>query len=167
MTPTQHTSRFFKQHHFDFFLTILFIVSIVLTIIVYLLERNVGPINTPFEAVRWSIDTITTVGLGDVLPITPIGRFIGMILQIIGAVMFGLVIAVTSIYITRSHDDFQRTRLFERIDRLESELREVRKRIGFVVRTEVNKDLRHSTQRINTTNQPNQRTKSKKNNPKK
>lgn len=137
MTPHQHTRRFFRQHHFDFFLSLLFITSVVIAFTVFFLERNVGTINTPFDAMRWHVDMVTTVGVGDLVPVTALGKVLSMLLQIVGAVMFGLVIAVTSIYITRSQDEFQRARLFERIDRLESELREVRKRAGFIVQTEV------------------------------
>ena len=38
----------------------------------------------------WGVATLTTVGYGDVYPITPIGRFLGAIVAVMGVGMFAL-----------------------------------------------------------------------------
>lgn len=52
-------------------------------------ERQPGAnINTPEDALWWSIATITTVGYGDKYPVTTEGRVIGIILMLGGVSMF-------------------------------------------------------------------------------
>ncbi len=60
--------------------------------IVYLLERGVQPdkFSSIPEAMWWGIATLTTVGYGDVTPITPLGRFFGAVTMIMGIGMFAL-----------------------------------------------------------------------------
>ena len=60
--------------------------------IVYLLERDIQPdkFSSIPEAMWWSIATLTTVGYGDVTPVTPLGRFFGVITMILGIGMFAL-----------------------------------------------------------------------------
>jgi voltage-gated potassium channel len=48
-----------------------------------------GTIKTPEDAVWWSIETMTTVGYGDMYPVTTEGRFIATILMIAGVGLFG------------------------------------------------------------------------------
>lgn len=38
----------------------------------------------------WGVATLTTVGYGDVYPITPIGKFLGAIIAILGIGLFAL-----------------------------------------------------------------------------
>lgn len=77
---------------------------------------------------------MTTVGYGDIVPLTVPGRIIGMALQIVGAVMFGMVVGMISLFINRSQDEFYWNRLFERIDRLEEGLQSNRRRTEFLVK---------------------------------
>lgn len=46
-----------------------------------------------FDALWWSAATITTVGYGDIVPVTPIGRLVGVFCMALGITMFGLVTA--------------------------------------------------------------------------
>jgi voltage-gated potassium channel len=48
-------------------------------------------IKTAGDAVWWSIVTLTTVGYGDIFPVTAEGRVIGSILMITGVGLFGIV----------------------------------------------------------------------------
>ena len=47
-------------------------------------------INTPLDAVWWTVATITTVGYGDVTPITVAGKIFGAIITIVGIGMAAL-----------------------------------------------------------------------------
>lgn len=59
-------------------------------IAVYHLERFANPKMTTFlDALWWSMATVTTVGYGDVCPVTPWGRIVGMVLMIAGTAVFG------------------------------------------------------------------------------
>lgn len=46
-----------------------------------------------FDALWWSLTTITTVGYGDIVPVTAVGRLVGSFCMIIGIGMFGLITA--------------------------------------------------------------------------
>jgi voltage-gated potassium channel len=63
---------------------------------IYLLESDVQPIafgSIP-DAMWWSIITLTTVGYGDVSPITPWGKFFGGLVGLIGVGMVALPAAI-------------------------------------------------------------------------
>jgi len=70
------------------FLMVLFLASVV----VYFLERDVQP--ATFGSVPatmwWAVVTLTTVGYGDVVPITALGRIVAAMVMICGLGVFGL-----------------------------------------------------------------------------
>lgn len=49
----------------------------------------------------WAITTVTTVGYGDIVPTTALGRLIGMGLMLVGVIFFGLITSTITAYITR------------------------------------------------------------------
>ena len=56
---------------------------------IYLVEHNINPnINTIPEGLWWALVTLTTVGYGDMFPVTNVGRAVGAALMIAG--MFNL-----------------------------------------------------------------------------
>jgi voltage-gated potassium channel len=58
-------------------------------LIFFLAENNInGSVNTYFDALWWSYCTITTVGYGDITPITFIGRIIAMSAMVVGTGIF-------------------------------------------------------------------------------
>lgn len=65
---------------------------------VYFLERDVNPhMKSYFESLWWGVSTITTVGYGDIIPVTTLGRIIGLGLMYTGTVLF---ITFTGILVT-------------------------------------------------------------------
>jgi voltage-gated potassium channel len=42
------------------------------------------------QTMWWTVSTLTTVGYGDMIPITPLGQFFGGIISIIGIAFFAL-----------------------------------------------------------------------------
>ena len=65
---------------------ILFIVLIISSSGMYLVEKNVQPekFGSIPQSMWWAIVTLTTVGYGDVYPITPLGQIFGSIIIILG-----------------------------------------------------------------------------------
>jgi voltage-gated potassium channel len=73
-------------------LFIVFILVIVAASLTYLAEHEAQPqafANIP-QAIWWAVVTVTTVGYGDVVPITPMGKFFGSVLGFIGVGMVAL-----------------------------------------------------------------------------
>ena len=62
---------------------------LVFSFIFYLLEvdRNAG-IKDLFDAVWWAFSTVTTVGYGDLVPVTSAGRFVSILLMLMGTGLF-------------------------------------------------------------------------------
>ena len=70
------------------FLMVLFLASVA----VYFLERDVQPatFGSVPAALWWAVVTLTTVGYGDVVPITLLGRVVAAFVMICGLGVFGL-----------------------------------------------------------------------------
>ena len=61
-----------------------------------------GRIHSFFDALWWSLSTITTVGYGDIYPVTVAGRIIGGFTMIVGVSTFALVTAKIAQFLVRS-----------------------------------------------------------------
>jgi voltage-gated potassium channel len=73
-------------------LIIFLMVLSLASVAVYFLERDVQPatFGSVPAAMWWAIATLTTVGYGDVVPITPLGRMVAALVMISGLGVFGL-----------------------------------------------------------------------------
>ncbi|NOR69151.1 MAG: cyclic nucleotide-binding domain-containing protein [Methylomarinum sp.] len=94
-------------------LSTLFIMSVLVVIeaaIIYALEHQVQPevFSSIPEAIWWTMTTLTTVGYGDAVPITPLGKFFGIIVMFVGIAMFAIPtgILVSAFYQEIKRKDF-------------------------------------------------------------
>jgi len=73
-----------------------FIILVLASLLIYYAEHDAQPeqFENAFSGLWWAVATLTTVGYGDIYPITPIGRFLGAIIAILG---IGMVAVPTSI----------------------------------------------------------------------
>lgn len=79
------------------FLFGVFVVCIFMGTLMYLVEGPESGFTSIPVSIYWTIVTLTTVGFGDITPITPLGQFVSVIIMIMGygiiAVPTGLVTA--------------------------------------------------------------------------
>ena len=76
------------------FLFAVLILSIIAGTIMYLVEgEQSGFVSIPIS-VYWCVVTLTTVGFGDIAPVTPLGQFIAAIIMIMG---YGIIAVPTGI----------------------------------------------------------------------
>lgn len=73
----------------------LFVAGVLLVLgssFLYIVEHEAQPdkFSSIPAAMWWGVATLTTVGYGDVAPITPLGRFLGAIVAVMGIGMFAL-----------------------------------------------------------------------------
>ena len=74
---------------------ILIFVVLVGGLAIYITEEHLNKnINTLFDAIYWSFITITTVGYGDISPVSPTGKFISFIIIIFGIAMISFATSV-------------------------------------------------------------------------
>ncbi len=76
------------------FLFTVIIISIILGTIMYLVEGDEAGFTSIPTSVYWCVVTLTTVGYGDISPITPLGQFIASIVMILG---YGIIAVPTGI----------------------------------------------------------------------
>ena len=90
-------------------LLIIFVSVIIIgAAAIYIVEMRVdSQINSPLDAVWWTVATITTVGYGDVVPETTLGRIIGIFYMFFGVTMMAVTISIvgTKIYKRRFEQD--------------------------------------------------------------
>lgn len=128
--------RLLHQRHFRELLIVSVVIAFLLGLVIVPVERDAqgATIKTVSDGLWWSVQTLTTVGYGDTTPITDAGRVIGVAMQVIGAVLFGTVIAIIGSSMSRGQEEFYWNRLFERLDRSENRLSEMEKKIEYMVR---------------------------------
>ena len=63
---------------------------------IYFLERDAQPgaFGSIPAASWWALSTLTTVGYGDVIPVTPPGKLLGVVVMLLGVGVFALPIAI-------------------------------------------------------------------------
>ena len=70
---------------------------IILGSVMYLVENGENGFSSIPDSIYWAIVTITTVGYGDISPVTPLGKFIASIMMFIG---YGIIAVPTGIITT-------------------------------------------------------------------
>ena len=89
--------------------------------LVFFAERDAGgTIDTFDDALWWALATVTTVGYGDVSPVTTFGRGVATLLMLVGVGLFGLLTATVAAYFVES------SREPEHSDEVVEELRRIR-----------------------------------------
>jgi voltage-gated potassium channel len=79
------------------FMLIVLMLVIILGSIMYLIENGENGFSSIPDSIYWAIVTITTVGYGDISPITPMGKFIASIIMLMG---YGIIAVPTGIVTT-------------------------------------------------------------------
>ena len=71
------------------------IFVLVISTLFHLLESESNPqINGLLDSVWWAFATVTTVGYGDIVPVTVWGKILGIFLMLFGTAVFAIYIAV-------------------------------------------------------------------------
>lgn len=78
---------------------ILFVITavVILGSIIYLVEGQQNGFTSIPQSIYWAIVTITTVGYGDIAPVTPLGKFIASFIMLLG---YGIIAVPTGIVTT-------------------------------------------------------------------
>lgn len=131
MDSAQHQSQHHKVihrlfHHRSFRNAFIFLtaLSIFLGILIIPVESRDPKANiySAEEGIWWAVTTVTGVGYGDFVPVTATGRLIGIALEITGVIMFGLIVGIIGITMTKRQEEFVWFRLFDRLDHIEAKL---------------------------------------------
>jgi voltage-gated potassium channel len=82
-------------------------------------------IKTAGDAIWWSVSTMTTVGYGDVYPITAEGRIVAMVLMISGIGLFGILSGLAASFFVGSKQQgivHEENKILARLEKLEEKI---------------------------------------------
>ena len=109
----------------DFLLVYALGMVVIAATVVTTAERGHDTIDTFPDALWWSIVTVTTVGYGDMTPVTPTGRAMAAFLMLTGIGLFGGLTANLASAMVRSENDVE-----DNVKTLLSEVRALRRQVG-------------------------------------
>jgi voltage-gated potassium channel len=87
------------------FLFAVLIICIIMGTVMHLVEGEKGGFDNIPLSIYWAIVTLTTVGFGDIHPVTPLGRFIASFIMIVGYGIIAVPTGIVTSEITRSQKD--------------------------------------------------------------
>jgi len=130
--------RLLKQRRFRQVLALSLLIALFLGVAIVPVERSApqASIKSVNDGLWWAVQTLTTVGYGDVVPVTEVGRLMGVLLQIVGALLFGVLIAMISTTMSRSQEEFYWSRLFTRLDKIEQQMSYLEKSETYLLKKE-------------------------------
>jgi voltage-gated potassium channel len=98
--------RHFGQRRFHYVVLLAFATVVFGAMGIYVFEAGVNPsIHTFGDALWWGMVTVTTVGYGDVSPVTLEGRLIAVLLMLIGIGVIGVFTATVASFFLEAQQD--------------------------------------------------------------
>lgn len=114
------------------------LILLVCAFMFYSFERESNPaVTTFFDAIGWSFSTVTTVGFGDITPVTTAGRVVGIALMIGGVTSFvSFTALLVAIVTARAASDILGIEAREARDlrRIAHALEDIQERLGHLER---------------------------------
>lgn len=95
-----HVGRIVNHRGLGLLITAWLGVMVICSAGLYIAENGVNKtITSPLDALWWGVVTLTTVGYGDVYPVTPEGRLAASALMLLGIGLFGAITATITSYL--------------------------------------------------------------------
>lgn len=128
-----------KGYRFKRLVLVLIVIVMGLGVLMPWVERagssmSEGMIRSEWDGIYWAVTTVTGVGYGDMVPVTDGGRVVAMILETVGVVLFGTIVAMVAVEMLRYQEDFYMRRVMERLDEMEKGMSELKKHIDYLVK---------------------------------
>ena len=118
----------------DFLLVYGFGLMIIMATVVTTAEHNAGgTIRTFPDALWWAMSTVTTVGYGDVVPVTTAGRAAAFVLMVGGITFFSAITANIAAFIVKSDNASEKAKddgQEETVQRLTKEIEGLKREVG-------------------------------------
>ena len=92
-------------------MAVVLMLMLMASVIMYNVEHEAQPdqFKDVFQAMWWAVATLTTVGYGDIYPVTVLGKFLSAVIALLGiglvAVPTGIITAGFSEIVTQKNDD--------------------------------------------------------------
>jgi voltage-gated potassium channel len=92
-----------SRHRILVFLLAVLTLSTILGTIMYLVESADAGFTSIPRSIYWAIITLTTVGYGDIAPVTPLGQFIASIVMIMGYAILAVPTGIVTSELIKPH----------------------------------------------------------------
>ena len=120
------------RHNLHYAVVVTFVVVVASAAAALVVEDGAGgSIDSLGDALWWAVTTVTTVGYGDMFPVTPAGRGIAAFLMISGIALFGVLTANIAAFFVEQDQE---------VDPLVSKLDEVLRRLDLLEERLANRD---------------------------
>lgn len=125
-----------KHHRFRLLIVMFVFLAIDLGMLVVVFEAGDlrANIHSIEDGVWWAVTTMTGVGYGDLYPVTTTGRLVGAGLQVLGLVIFALIVGYVAVEIFSFRDLYYWRRMDKRMDIIEGKIDRLTKKQEFLVK---------------------------------
>jgi len=118
----QQFAQVLSSKKFEFFTLMVFtsVMISVSAVLIYVAEANNdnSAINTVFEAFYWSFVTLSTVGYGDFVPVTDLGRSVAMVIIISGVAVIAFTTSIVVSAFTEQLDGIKEQKVISDIAKM-------------------------------------------------
>ncbi|MBR9853573.1 MAG: ion transporter [Algicola sp.] len=87
------------------FIYVVLILSVILGTMMYIVEGNEAGFTSIPRSIYWTVVTLTTVGYGDITPITGLGQFLAAVIMILGYGIIAVPTGIVTAEIAKSNKD--------------------------------------------------------------
>jgi voltage-gated potassium channel len=120
------TQRVLRHRGLAYVIMVALVIVGVGALAVYHLEQGVNPaVATLGDAVWWAVVTATTVGYGDVSPVTGEGRAVAVFLMLVGIAVIGVFTATVASYFFEQQRGDHQSQVDERLKAIEEKLDQI------------------------------------------
>ncbi|KYC46156.1 MAG: Voltage-gated potassium channel [Candidatus Methanofastidiosum methylothiophilum] len=120
---TKGFKKFYAKNSINYVLYLTVILVFICGFIFSLFEKG----KSFFDGIWWAIETVSTVGYGDIAPITPAGRALGIVLIFLGIGFMSMLTAAISAYFVEKDSNREMKQILEKLDMLGKEIEELKK----------------------------------------
>jgi len=122
-------------------------IIIVGSIIIFLVEspHENSQINTMLDAVWWTVATVTTVGYGDIVPVSDAGKIIAIFFMFFGIAVLAIFLSVlgTNFYKKRFEGDEKKIShaqqlILEKVEELEQNQKKIQEKLDELLKSKKN-----------------------------
>ncbi len=127
MSYLRHT--ILSKYRFRRLIAALVILTSICIFLIVPFERTSSraTITNYYDAFYWTINTVTSTGYGDLVPVTPAGKLVSVALELGAASLFSIIFILIGVTMAQSAEHFHFKRIQDRLDDIDAKLEAVHK----------------------------------------